>query len=390
MSREWAAAVLVVLGGLATVTPAWSQGTNLPPALGADRPSLAVGVPLADVELAPPPAMVPPPAPVPEVVPPPPPVRSPFRNVFGTPPPTPFTPFMLGDFVGPVANMFSDVKVAECESPLPLDRVYYRFNFFNNLDKARWADPTEPIHNVQLYQNVFGVEKTLIDGWMSIGLRVPFYTLQAEGKDFFLAPVGDCDCGAVLGTPGGPGFTNTEFGNIAAVVKAVLFQHVPSGSVLSMGATLTLPTASSREINPGMSTLTFIQPFAGYILTNGTVFLQGFTSVTMPLARAQSIVLFNDVGVGFWAYRNPSPWSVISGVAPTFEVHVATPLRQADPNVDLFGISDGLRVHNVVDLTLGATVEFFHHGTLGLGVAAPLTGPKPFDVEALAQLNFRF
>src|SRR4051812_24805004 len=27
--------------------------------------------------------------------------------------PAPFTPFMLGDFTGPVANMFSDVKIAE-------------------------------------------------------------------------------------------------------------------------------------------------------------------------------------------------------------------------------------------------------------------------------------
>jgi hypothetical protein len=43
-----------------------------------------------------------------------------------------------------------------------------------------------------------------------------------------------------------------------------------------------------------------------------------------------------------------------------------------------------------VNFTLGTTVEFFHHGTFGIGVAAPVTGPKPFDVEALAQVNFHF
>src|SRR5262245_21400973 len=39
-----------------------------------------------------------------------------------------FTPYMLGDFVGPVANQFSDVKIAEGESPRPIDRVFYKFN----------------------------------------------------------------------------------------------------------------------------------------------------------------------------------------------------------------------------------------------------------------------
>ena len=74
----------------------------------------------------------------------------------------PFTPFMLGDFVGFVTNQFSDMKIAEGESPQPLDRVFYRFNWYNNVAPARWTSPTETIHNVNLYRNVFGFEKTFL------------------------------------------------------------------------------------------------------------------------------------------------------------------------------------------------------------------------------------
>lgn len=49
-----------------------------------------------------------------------------------------------------------------------------------------------------------------------------------------------------------------------------------------------------------------------------------------------------------------------------------------------------MRLQDVVDFTVGATGEFAGGATLGIGVAAPVTGPKPFDFEVLAQLNYRF
>src|SRR4051812_14211454 len=150
-----------------------------------------------------------------------------------------FTPFMLGDFVGPVANQFSDVKIAEGESPRPVDRVFYKFNYYNNLNKPRWADPTEPIHNVDLYRHVFGLEKTFLDQRVSFGLRVPFYTLDAEAKDFHLAS--DPNTGALVGVSGGPGFNSTQFGNVAAIAKGVLWEDRQTGSLISAGATLSFP-----------------------------------------------------------------------------------------------------------------------------------------------------
>jgi hypothetical protein len=295
---------------------------------------------------------------------------------------------MLGDFVGPVANQFSDVKIAEGESPRPVDRVFYKFNYYNNLDKSRWTDPTEPIHNVALFRHVFGMEKTFFDEHVSLGLRVPFYTLDAEAKDFRLLP------GPLTGTPalvpGGPGLNTTQFGNVSAIAKAVLWEDRQTGSLISAGATLSFPTSSSRLINPGSSTLAYAQPFGGFILNRGNLFVQGFTSITLPVAHAESIVLFNDLGVGYYVYRANARSSWLTAVAPTLEIHIADPLRKADPTVDDFGIFDGVKLHNVVDFTLGSTFEFVDRATLGVGIVLPVTGPKPFDVEVLAQLNYRF
>jgi len=299
-----------------------------------------------------------------------------------------FTPYMLGDFVGPVANQFSDVKIAEGESPRPIDRVFYKFNYYNNLNKPMWADPTEPIHNVDLYRHVFGFEKTFLDQRVSVGLRVPFYTLDAEAKDFQLVP--DPNTGALVGAPGGPGFNTTQFGNVSAIAKGVLWEDHQTGSLISAGATISFPTSSSRKINPGQSTLAYFQPFGGFILSRGDLFIQGFTSITLPVAHAESIVLFNDLGVGYYVYRANERSGGLTAVAPTVELHMANPLRSPDPGVNLFGIVDDEKLHNVIDVTLGTTLEFGARATLGAGLVFPLTGPKPFDVEALVQLNYRF
>jgi hypothetical protein len=300
----------------------------------------------------------------------------------------PFTPFMLGDFVGPVANLFTNFKIAEGESPRPMDRVFFKYNFYNNINKSRWTDPTEPIHNVNLDLYTFGAEKTFFDGIMSLGLRVPFYTIDAEGKDFRVGP--DPLTGALGALPGGPGFTETHFGNLIAIAKAVLWEDRPAGSLLSAGVVVSFPTANSQELDPGLSTLMYFQPFSGFILTSGDLFIQGFSSMTLPVARPESIVSFNDIGVGYYVYRDATGSRMLSAVAPTLEMHYTAPLRQADPNVNVFNLVDNLRIHNTVDFTFGATFEFVNRATLGVGLAVPVTGLKPFDMEALVQVNLLF
>jgi hypothetical protein len=294
---------------------------------------------------------------------------------------------MFGDFIGPVANLFSDVKIAENESPRPVDRVYYRFNYFNNVNKSRWDDPAEPIHSVDVFQHVVGFEKTFLNEMISVGVRLPFYAMNAEAKEFRVDSGPD---GEPVAVPGGPGFDTTHFSNMAAIFKVVLCEDRQTGSLFSAGTIVSMPTASSRKLNFGMSSLAYLAPFGGFIWQQGDLFVHGFSSLTLPVVRAESIVLFNDVGVGYYVYRDESPSSLVSAIVPTLELHLTNPLRQPDPNVRLFGLIDNIRIPNTLDVTLGTTAVLSNSGTLGVALSVPLTGPKPFDVEVLVQLNYLF
>lgn len=294
----------------------------------------------------------------------------------------PFTPFMLGDFLGPKFNLFSDVKIGEGESPRPVSRMFYNFNYYNNLANTSIVAPAERVRSVDLYRNLFGFEQALFNNSVSFGVRVPFNTLDAQGVDSSVGP------GGIL--PGTLGYTTTHFGNVSAIAKALLWEDRASGSIISGGLTLSLPTASSSKINPGMSNMTFVQPYVGYIAQRGDFFVHGFSSITAALISAQSIVMFNDIGVGYYAYRNTSRNSLLTAIVPTLELHVFTPLKQAASIQNILGDTNNPRLNDIVNVTLGNTFEFSNRTTLGIGVATPLTGPQPFDVEAIAQLNYRY
>jgi hypothetical protein len=131
---------------------------------------------------------------------------------------------------------------------------------------------------------------------------------------------------------------------------------------------------------------TTLQPFVGYRFGWGDFFVHGFTSVDVPTDGNDVTMLFNDIGVGYYAYRNRDEDAIVRAIIPTFEVHVNTPLnhRGALNFNDLAGTAD------TVDLTFGATFELGQRSTLAVAFVTPVTGPRPFDYEILAQLNIRF
>jgi hypothetical protein len=67
---------------------------------------------------------------------------------------------MLGDYIGPLANPMTDLKASEGESPIPLDRVFYRFNFSSSLSPSVYQSAYVPYKQVNLFTKVFGFEKT--------------------------------------------------------------------------------------------------------------------------------------------------------------------------------------------------------------------------------------
>jgi hypothetical protein len=117
-------------------------------------------------------------------------------------------------------------------------------------------------------------------------------------------------------------------------------------------------------------------------LSQGPCWIQGFSSIAAPTNNLFPTLVFNDVSAGCMVYRGPEG-AVISQVSPVVEAHLTTPLTQRGANSPV--IAPDLLV-----LVGGVQVGLFGPSTLTLGVGAPVTGPRLFNVEAIAQLNWRF
>lgn len=254
------------------------------------------------------------------------------------------------------ANAF---KITENESPRPTNRVFATFSFFNDVN-----GPINPpgFGTANLYRETLGFERTFLDGNASFGLRMPF--VQDSGPNSIVE--------------------NTFIGDLNLIFKYALYND-PSGDVFSTGLVVTLPTGPSFEI-PGESDLhpTLFQPFLGYITNIGNTYLQGFSSLIVPTDMRDSILLFNDVAIGYRVYQSPNPDALVTAVMSQFEVHINTPLTHRGTSDDLTGFPD------MVNLTGGVVLQLYGRATLGVAVGTPVTGPKPWAMEAMSYFNLYF
>lgn len=250
-------------------------------------------------------------------------------------------------------------KITENESPRPQDRVFTTYNYFNNVNGS--LNPPG-VRQADVHRETVGFEKTLLEGDASIGLRVPFF--EFSGGD---------------GTLG-----QGNIGDLTFISKYALINDRSTGNVLSGGLALTVPTGDGFTI-PGITTIhaTLFQPWAGFIYNWGNAYAHGFTSIVVPTDMREVIYLFNDLAVGYSLYRDDNG-GMIRSIVPTLEVHINTPLNHRGIETMPIGGID------IVDLTAGTTIGLGQRATLSIGAVTPVTGPKPFDIEALAQFNFRF
>ena len=130
---------------------------------------------------------------------------------------------------------------------------------------------------------------------------------------------------------------------------------------------------------------TGLQPFLAFQYTWDRVYAIGFASIDVPTSQRDALMLYQDVGLGYFVYRNKDPNSrgLIKSVAPTFEVHVNTPTNHQDA----FNPRDLAGTAEVVDLTSGVNVFMGKRTLLSFGIVDPVTAPRPFSLEALAFLN---
>jgi hypothetical protein len=254
-------------------------------------------------------------------------------------------------------------KLADFESPRPMDRVFFNYNFYDNMHVTGVSSTTPgfSVPNFDIHVETIGFEKTFLDGDASIGLRVPI--IQTQGFD--------------------PGIN--DIGDLSVIFKYALINDCDTHNVLSTGLAVTAPTGKGFETISGDIHPTVLQPFLGYIDNiNDNFYSYGFSSVVVPTDSRDVVLLFNDFAFGYRLYESKaSCGGFLTSITPVFETHVTTPLNHR--NADAL-----ISVPDLVVLVPGVQVGICHASTFNFGVGTPVTGPKPYDFEVIAQLWLRF
>jgi hypothetical protein len=298
--------------------------------------------------------------------------------------PSPFPPPRPPGVPGPrhasmVVPLIRDIKISENQSPRPQDRVYFTFNYFQGVNDQVNQRLQAPIGYTQVFRYIAGFEKTFNDGQGSFGLRVPIDTVTAMSN--------------VPRQYGNFGGTSTAVGDLSLYFKYILLEDRPSGSLLSGGLGVTPPTGPGKfagfDTFASPTHTTTLQPFLAYIVNRGRVYIQGFSIIDVACNSSNPTLWYNDAAIGY-LLRQPDPSSgtdsFISLIAPTFEVHVNTPLNHTDP----FNPRDPIGSPNIVDFTYGLNVGIYNRSMLTFAIVTPVSSPKPFDFESMVFLNVYF
>ncbi len=265
-------------------------------------------------------------------------------------------------------------KIAENMSAVPQDRLFFSFNYFNDVNSRLNDAFDSPVVDLMAYRYVFGFEKMFNEGQGSFGLRLPLNSIYAANRDPSLNVGGN----------------STALGNLTFFTKYILEQNPRTGSLLSVGLAISPETGPASFADaPFLQGLnaTYVQPFLGYIINlNDRLYVQGFSSIEVPSTDRDAVMVYNDIGMGYFLYRAQYVDQLITALVPTFEAHINTPLTHRDEYDEL----DPAGTPDVVNLTTGFHTEFFGTAIATFGVVTPVTGPRPFDFEVIGLLNFYF
>lgn len=284
------------------------------------------------------------------------------------------------------------VKIAENNKALPMDRVYFMYNHFDNAAESYGLEVPGRTFSIDRY--TLGVEKTFCDGLWSAEVRLP------------------------LG--GGYGLTATDFsveggdvGNLAIIVKLLL--HSSADGALGAGLGIDVPTAGDVAGVTPYSDYVFyndavhLSPWIGFLRAPGErLFYQGFVQVDVAANgnRAEfdgtrlgtvsdQTLLLADLEAGYWLYRNPRA-RCLNGLASILELHYTTTLEDADrisggDGAQAMIFTNTANRVDLLNLTVGLHAEL-GLTTLSIGGVFPLRedSDRTFDAELQVFLNRRF
>jgi len=305
---------------------------------------------------------------------------------------SPSSPYPVANL--PLGGAIRRIKISENNKALPMDRVFFMYNRFENALAASTLSQWGHVRTDPVDRYMFGAEKTFFNGWNSLEVRMPF-----TDRYDYTAPDMSIIGGAV--------------GNLGLNVKQLLY--VSRSMALAIGLGVETPTGSNAR---GMLAT------APYTLHNDAVHLGPWVGIAMLPCDAMFFQMFLqwdvatngnrltfdngvvgkiddqnlmyvDLLLGYWLYRNAGArW--INGIAPVIEFHYTTTLQDAD----LLTIYDGGLYHHVTNPDNRIDVTNFNVGlhtllgltTVSLAGAFPLTGGSDqlFDAELQVYVNRNF
>ncbi len=356
---------------------------------------------------------------------------------------SPFYTYVSGSALSsvsiPLLNTANRFKISSNQSPLPTDRVFFNYQFFNDVAQVTKspgfllpanAFPTTR-HKYDFNQYTIGGEKTWNCKTRSIQIQVPIITtLGATIPGFISTPAS--------GLPGG---NDAQLGNISLIYKRLLYRD--QRKAFSWGLAMQLPTANNVAIDRWVPSganpfggdsfslnndAVILSPYLGFMLTcKPRLFVQGFVQWSLPLndnhynfasvdhfsafgapptvvessgdLKAQSM-LYADASVGYWVYRNDCCSAKIKGIAPMVEMHYTTTLQNPDSvaftdptfgpvfGSTLGGVSNPAGRQDFMNITAGVNVSLYK-STLRIAYVRPVRSgfDWPFDFEVFAQIN---
>lgn len=257
----------------------------------------------------------------------------------------------------PVAGRYSGVLITDNDSPRPSDRLYFGYAYYDGVGAA--LNPG--VGGFSQNREMVGFEKTVFGGNGSIGLRLPF--IQMAGPF---------------------GIDSSSVGDLSVLLKYALIFNRETGDVLSVGLVVTTPTGPADPFGTGafFPHSALLQPWVGVVRTFGRrAYVQGITNLVVPTDDRDTTLLGNSFALGYRVYDG-NPARLLPALVPTFEVHVRTPLNNRS--------ADGvIYFPDIVSLTSGLHARWNRLSVNG-AVAVPVTSPRPWNVEAIANVNFRF
>lgn len=294
-------------------------------------------------------------------------------------------------------GMVGRVKIAENTSPIPQDRVFFSYSYFDNV----------PLRNPGVGVNRYtpGFEKTFFNGLTSIDVRTPF--ASTVSNDVFANGLNQTN--------------DVIFGDMLTTFKAVLLGGPKA--MLTGGIALALPTSPDTRVRGanGATTAVFsdtgvnYMPFVGYLWKpTDRFFVQGFTQFDLdPYGSQVSIdngngnlnsvgrvynsdLVFMDLSFGYWMVKNVSRRGTITGLAPVVEFHYNKAIDHPSSTVPNLGGGTVAYTNQNLDnlnITVGLNCALPARTMLTAAYIAPVTGQrldKQMDGEFRFMLNRYF